>query len=84
MLALFKYACDPNGAGRGIYFSPDCNATVTQQYAYNNPVDEDTPLWKQSNGDFWWNDELTKPLRRAPLPPPLCPPLCPRLCPPLQ
>lgn len=79
MLALFKEAADPGATGRGIYFSPECNATVTQQSAFNTPLTDDSPLWKQSNPDFWWNDEITKPLRRMlPTPAPL------RLCRPGQ
>lgn len=60
LVGYFKDAVAPLGVGMGLYFSRECNITLTQQAA--SKVRKGMPLWQSSEHRSWINETLLQPI----------------------
>ena len=62
-MAYLKDAVAPLGVGMGLYFSLQCNITLTQQEG--KTAAKGGPMWLPSSRDNWITGSLSEPLTRA-------------------
>lgn len=63
-IALLRKAVDPSDAGKGLYFSPTADLTLTQQRAAELEEQggkEDGPFTTRTEQRFFWNRHLLAP-----------------------
>lgn len=63
-IALLRKALDPSDAGKGLYFSPTVDLTLTQQRAAEleeQSGKEDSPIGGRTEQRFFWNRHLLSP-----------------------
>ena len=63
-IALLRKALDPSDAGKGLYFSPTADLTLTQQRAAELEEQggkEDGPFTGRTEQRFFWNRHLLAP-----------------------
>ena len=64
--ALLRYAIDPSGAGKGLFFSYAADLTLTQQrYADLDASVKTKPLHARADQRFFFNRQLVTPLLGA-------------------
>ena len=65
--ALLRYAIDPSGAGKGLFFSYAADLTLTQQrYADLDTSVKAKPLHARADQRFFFNRQLVAPLLGKP------------------
>ena len=63
-ISLLRKALDPSDAGKGLYFSPTADLTLTQQRAAELEEQggkEDGPFTSRTEQRFFWNRHLLAP-----------------------